>query len=373
MFGKVISGGHFANRSKELAHLKSNFTSGIHTILISPRRWGKSSLVRRAAGQLETENKSIRFCFLDLMNVRSESEFYRHFASAVLKAGSTKMEEWVDDARSFLGKFIPRLSFSPDDINNFSLSMDWEEVARNPDDILNLPETLAKEKKVRFVLCIDEFQNLAVFDNPVAFQSKLRSHWQLHQNVTFCLYGSKRHMLMDVFTKPAMPFYNFGDILFLEKIKTGDWIPFLTSKFKETGKILSPELAKSIAETARCHPYYVQQLAQQTWLRTHLTCSEDIVFTAWDSLQDQLSLLFQNLTDSLSPTQLNFLKALSDNQTQMTSKTVIDTYRLGTPGNVKKIKEALENREIIDLSGKTISFLDPLYEAWLKRDGLHSG
>lgn len=225
----------------------------------------------------------------------------------------------------------------------------------------------------KFCRILDEFQNLAAFDDPVAFQSKLRSHWQLHQNVTFCLYGSKRHMLMDVFTKPAMPFYNFGDILFLQKIKTEDWIPFLTSKFEETGKILSPEEAKLIAETARCHPYYVQQLAQQTWLRTHLTCSEDIVLTAWNSLQDQLSLLFQNLTDSLSPTQLNYLKAVSDKQTQMTSKTVIDTYRLGTPGNVKKIKEALENREIIDLSGKTISFLDPLYEAWLKRDGLQPG
>ena len=79
-----------------------------------------------------------------------------------------------------------------------------------------MEEALAAKKQI--ILCIDEFQNISEFDHPVDFQKKLRAHWQLHQHVTYCLYGSKRHMLMEVFSSPSMPFYKFGDIIFLENL-----------------------------------------------------------------------------------------------------------------------------------------------------------
>ena len=103
------------------------------------------------------------------------------------------------------------------------------------------------------------------------FQKKLRAHWQLHQHVTYCLYGSKRHMLMEVFSSPSMPFYKFGDIIFLEKIKENDWIEFITKRFNDTGKSIDIENAANIAKHCENHPYYVQQLAcrlQDTLPRT---------------------------------------------------------------------------------------------------------
>jgi uncharacterized protein len=218
---------------------------------------------------------------------------------------------------------------------------------------------------MKFVVCIDEFQNISEFESPLDIQKKLRSHWQKHKNVSYCLYGSKRHMLMDVFTSPSMPFYKFGDIIFLNKILLEDWIPFLQQRFADSGKKLGISEASMIAELTECHPYYVQQLAQQAWLRTKSICTRPIIEEAFHDLVLQLSMLFQNLTDGLNKTQLGYLRALTDNIDQLSSQKTIRDYRLGTSGNVVKIKKTLINKEIIDLQGSDTSFLDPLYKIWL--------
>lgn len=84
--------------------------------------------------------------------------------------------------------------------NEISLEFDWNEIRKNPDEILDLAERIAIDKGIRIVVCVDEFQNIAEFNDPLYFQKKLRSHWQQHQYVSYCLYGSKRHMMLDVFT-----------------------------------------------------------------------------------------------------------------------------------------------------------------------------
>jgi hypothetical protein len=219
---------------------------------------------------------------------------------------------------------------------------------------------------MKFVICIDEFQNISEFKNPLDIQKKMRSHWQKHQNVSYCLYGSKRHLLMDVFTSPSMPFYKFGNIIFLNKISLNDWILFIQKRFVDSGKKIGHNEAELIAGLTDCHPYYVQQLAQQSWLRTENICTKQIIEEAFHDLVLQLSMLFQNLTDGLNKTQLGFLKALTDGIDQLSSQKTILDYRLGTSANVVKIKKTLINKEIIDFHGKGISFLDPLYKFWLK-------
>lgn len=365
-FGKIAYDSNFTNRENESSRLTTNFTSGINTILISPRRWGKSSLVVKSAKLAKKQDKQLRFVFIDLFNVRSEDEFYTLLAKNVLQQSNTKVEEIIEKAGKFLGRLVPNLSFSPETNNEFSISFNWNEVKKHPDEILNLAENIAKEKNFRFVICIDEFQNIASFGDSLAIQKKLRSNWQKHKNTTYCLYGSKRHMLMHVFTSPSMPFYKFGDILFLQKIEKTALRKFVIKRFKDTGKKIDKNLAEMIIDMAECHPYYVQQLAQLVWLRTSVECTEEIVTNAHESLILQLDYLFQKITDDLSNTQVNFLKALLSGETHLSSKDVIETYNLGTSANVSRIKSSLENKEIIDLFDNSITILDPMYNYWLK-------
>lgn len=366
IFGRIASDKNFTDRKDETERLVLNFYSSVNTIMISPRRWGKSSLVMKAADLALKKNKKIRFCFIDLNNVRTDEQFYQLFATKVLGASASKIRILIENSRKFLGKFLPNITISPGPGTEFKLGLDWKEVKREPDDILDLAEKIGTENDMRFVICIDEFQNISVFNQPLEMQKKMRAHWQMHKNVSYCLYGSKRHMMMDVFTSPSMPFYKFGDIIFLEKILSEDWIPFIQKRFSDTGKIISKEVAALIPVLTECHPYYVQQLAQQSWLRTESVCDKTIVDKAFTDLVMQLSMLFQNLTDTLGRTQISFLRALINDITQLSSQSTLSEYQLGTSANVVKIKKILVSKEIIDRHGNNISFLDPLYKHWLK-------
>lgn len=367
VFGRVAVSSEFTNRTREIRILKSNFNALVNTIIISPRRWGKSSLVAKVSEELSKEDSGLKICKIDLFNIRSEEDFYISLAREILTVTSSRWEELVQNAGKFLSRLIPRITLSPDQQSEISFGVGWEELKKNPDDILDLAEAVAIDKKIRMVICVDEFQNIAEFEHPLAFQKKLRSHWQMHQHVAYCLYGSKRHMFIDVFTNSSMPFYKFGHLMFLQKISFEEWVSFVQMRFRETGKDISEEEASMIANLSENHPYYVQQLAQQVWLRTGRVCSPDIVGEAFETLINQLSLLFTAITDNLATTQLGFLKALLAGEKQFSSQSVLQKYRLGTSGNVSRIKKSLHGQEIIDITGDHIVFQDPLYASWLKR------
>ncbi len=367
VFGRIAKDENFTDREKETGQLAANFSSLINTIIISPRRWGKSSLVEKAAGIAIRKNKKLRVCMIDLFSIRREEEFYDALAMSVLKASSSKWQEAVDSAKKFFRQIVPRIVLNADPGNEFSLSFDWNEIRKDPDEILDLAEKIATEKDMRIVVCIDEFQNIAEFSDPLFFQKRLRSRWQKHQNVSYCLYGSKRHMMLDVFTNASMPFYKFGDILFLDKIDTGSWITFVTERFSSTGKYISGVEAEMIVKLADNHPYYVQQLSQQVWLRTSRKCNEIIVQQAHISLTGQLSLLFATITEALTASQINFLRAMISGETALSSADVLTRYRLTSSANVSRSRKALIEKDILDDRAGMISFQDPIYRFWLER------
>lgn len=366
VFGKIAKSENFTDRERETALLVSNFNSLINTIIISPRRWGKSSLVAKAASLATSENEKLKICKMDLFNVRNEEHFYELLAMNVLKATSTKWEESIDSIKKFFTRIIPKIVLAGDTRTEVSLDFDWSEIRKNPDEILDLAERIAMDKGIHIVICVDEFQNIAEFDDPLYFQKKLRSHWQQHQYVSYCLYGSKRHMMLDVFTNSSMPFYKFGDLLFLEKIDTPSWIAFIIEQFSKTGKSITGEQARLIVDLTDNHSYYVQQLAQQTWLRTKDSCNDEIIKEAHITIIEQLSLLFVTITESLTNSQINFLKAMVAGETTLSSAAVIAKYRLTSSANVTRSKKSLIEKDILDNKANKLSFQDPMYYYWLK-------
>jgi AAA+ ATPase superfamily predicted ATPase len=368
VFGKLATKSDFTDRGNEVSLLTSNFRRLVNTIIISPRRWGKTSLVNRVSEILGSQDPDLKICHIDLFNVRTEQDFYITLASEILKATSTRWEERMQNAKDFLSRLLPRISFSPDAQSEISFGIGLDELKKNPDEILNLAETIAIERKLKIIVCIDEFQGIGEFGEQLAFQKKLRSHWQRHTHVSYCLYGSKRHMLLNVFSNPSMPFYKFGDLIFLEKISVENWVEFIQLRFSETGKKISIENATLIANITENHPYYVQQLAQQSWLRTDSICSNAIVNEAYNGIINQLGLLFINITESLSTMQLNFLKAILCGEKQLSSQSTLQKYKLGTSGNIIRLKQSLLTREIIDINANQIDLQDPIYKYWLIKE-----
>ncbi len=366
IFGKIATEKNFTDREQETAYLVANFTSLINTIIISPRRWGKSSLVNKASKSAMAKDSKMRICHIDLFNVRNEEHFYALLAQKVIAATSSKWDEAIENAKRFFSHLVPKITLGTDPTNEVSINFDWEEVKQNPDEVLDLAEHIAKEKGLKIVICIDEFQNIAEFDDPDYFQKKLRSHWQQHQHVAYCLYGSKRHMMLEVFTDTSKPFYKFGNLMFLNKIETPHLVEFFNSRFADTGKRITDEASRLIATLVDNHPYYAQQLAQLSWLRTKKKCTEEIVREAHTALVEQLSLLFVTITETLTNQQLNYLKALIAGEKAISSTETMHRYNISSPTSIVRSKAALLKNDILDNKAGEYSFQDPIYAYWLK-------
>lgn len=266
IFGVATSGDNFTDREKETARLLSNFQHGVNTVLISPRRWGKTSLVQKVCRL--TQSDKLKIVYLDIFSCRSDGDFYNAFAATVLKQTSSKWDEWVENAKLFLSRISPRISLGPDPMSDFSISLELNPKSDDIDEILQLPEKIAQKKGINIVVCIDEFQQIAEFKDSKTFQKRLRSVWQLQKSVSYCLFGSKMHLMNELFEKRNLPFYKFGDAVYLPKISISDWVEYICGRFEATGKHVSKELAEKICRTVDNHSSYVQQLAWLVWIQT---------------------------------------------------------------------------------------------------------
>ena len=156
--------------------------------------------------------------------------------------------------------------------------------------------------------------------------------------------------------------------MFLKKIPTEEWVPFICAKFQETGKIISPELASKICEATENLSSYVQHLAWVVWYKSDKVVTNKDVTVAIDDLLEQNKVFFQREIEQLSELQLNFLRALAKGVTTgFSRKDIIKKYRLESSANVQSVKKALLKKDLINVDGQEISFNDSLFKQWLKR------
>ena len=331
VFGRAAEGTYFTDRVEDARRLSANLTHGINTILISPRRWGKTSLVKKVIN--ETDRPDIKFVFIDIFDCKSEYDFYHLFANEIVKQTSSK---------------------SPKD--------------HTEKEILQLPQKIAQKKNIRLVVCLDEFQQVADFTDSITFQKKLRSVWQHQQEVTYCMFGSKKHLMENIFNEKSMPFYKFGDMMFLKKIPTEEWLPYICDKFRETGKTISEEQVTKICELTENLSSYVQHLAWIVWYKSDKVVRNKDIEDAVNDLLEQNKVFFQREVEQLSEFQLNFLKALANGVSSgFSRKEIIKKYRLESSANVQSVKKSLVKKGIIDVDEQTVTFDDSIFKLWMQR------
>lgn len=369
VYGVAVEGENFTDRVAETKRLIRDFENGQNVVLISPRRMGKTSLVRRVISQVDTNKVAV--VHLDIYDCRTEYDFYNKLATAILKQTSGKGELMLHNIKEFLTRLTPKVSFGVAPANEMSVSLGIAPEDYSPEEILQLPEKIALKMGKHIVVCIDEFQQIGTFPDSLSVQKRVRGVWQLQQEVSYCLYGSKKHMLTDLFQNKRMPFYQFGDIRFLTPIALDDWRPFIRSKFEENGQTISDEQIARICETVKYQSSYVQQLAWNVMLCSDSVVSDDAMDEAIDDLIDQNSTLFLQQTEGLSAYQINFLKALAAGESgDFTSAAILKKYNLGTKSNISRIVESLIKKELIEKVGRKVTIADPVFRLWTLRETL---
>lgn len=365
VYGTSVEGENFTDRVKETKRLKLDFENGINVILISPRRMGKSSIVKKV--KAEITDPAIKVVFMDIYDCRNEYDLYNRFASQLMKQTASKTEQVIENVKRFLVRLTPKISFSPAPLSEISLSLGITPQNYQPEEILQLPELIAQEQRIHLIICIDEFQQIGEFEDSMTVQKRLRGIWQHQRNVSYCLFGSKKHLMTNLFQNSKMPFYQFGEMMYLDKIPTADWVSFICSRFESQGKHISEELAQRICETVENHSSYVQQLAWNVLAETDKEATEQDFDNGLQALFAQCSGLFEQHIKGLTSYQINFIHAICDGlHTDFGSKTVLEEYNLGTKSNVSRIKTALLDRELIDITKDGIYLEDPVFREWFK-------
>ena len=359
---------YFCDREVETKTLMSHLKNGRNVTLISPRRLGKTGLIKNTFYHLEKDEKDSACLYLDIFATKNLHDFVEQFGVMVINDIVRKNTSFIEKTIAFFSALRPVLSMDPltgEPSVSVTIEPSQEDITIR--SIFNYLNESGKE----VYIAIDEFQQIGDFPDSLTFQKKLRSVWQLQSHVSYCLYGSKKHMMEQMFQNASYPFYRFGDFFYLNKISEKDWVEYICQRFESTGKHISEELAREICQVTDRYSSYVQQLAWFVWLRVQddsAATEEDLKYGI-DRLLDACEPLFIQQTEDLSAYQMNFLHAIINGvHTGFTQTAILETYRLGTAANVTRLKKSLMVKDLITIPApKHLEMSDPILALWLKR------
>lgn len=299
-FGTIVEEDYFTDRVNEVAYITQFVKSPNHLILISPRRFGKSSVVAKSLKNCKRKHITV-----NLQQVTSVSDLSSKLLREFFKVHP--MERVRHLITHF--RFVPTVSTNP-----MTGSMD---VSFQPgvdgtmllEDVLTLIEKAHSEKD-RMIVVLDEFQE--IHDLAPKFDRQLRSIMQEQKNINYILLGSQESMMSEIFENKKSPFYHFGEMMRLGKLPHDEFHHYLSERLNNCFPDICEELADHVLDYTLCHPYYSQQLASNIWQVGMLQPdNEDPFKTAIDHIVTTHGLDYERLWMNFNRTNKWILQRLS--------------------------------------------------------------
>lgn len=367
--GGPVTGTAFWNRQVEIREVTSEIQNGQNVIISSPRRYGKTSLIKTV---LERAGKKNVFCvYVDLYPASTKEKFIKVFAKSVAGAVGKPQQKILDYIKELFPRLMPKILVHGDGIAEFTFSLspkDKEEI--DLPDLLNAVHQHAERKKQQACVVFDEFQEIAKYvDDEV--EREMRTVFQNHKNVCYIFMGSRKHLINNLFHNPNRPFYKSGIHLPLKKLPLKEVKKYIQPIF-EQGKIKVTEPAlEMIAGTGNGHPYYTQLICHILWEEQYPkgTIQErDVDDALRKSLLREQS-VYQAILESLTENQKSLLIALGEDPgAQVFSQDFMVRHDLGPVSSLRRALQALVKKDLVDRINGTIEFQDPFFSLWLKEN-----
>jgi hypothetical protein len=371
VFGEIIDDANFVNRTDELNHLVRDLADGQKVFLLSPRRFGKSSLV--ALALLKLKKRHIHTVNLTVSSYSSYTQFLEKFAEKVLRAAGPweRVKDWVT---RFGRQVKPDVSINMA-TGEISLSL-GKGVGFDPapiaPDVFALPGELTKNAGFRMAICFDEFQQISQF-NGGSVENAIRNQVQEQREVGYVFAGSQPS-LMEEMLSAKRPFHKAGPQMFLDKIAAKDWKESIIRHFRKRGRTLDDPGLETLLASADLIPYDVQRIAHELWDYAELKDKRQLdvsdVKSVIESLVTSQSTYYELLWEQLSARQRAALQAIAyRGASEIYSQTVREEFRLGPASSVQKALQSLDSRDILDRYKGSYFFLDPLFPCWIRKKG----
>ena len=373
VYGEVVPREAFVDRDAELDRLVSDLGNGQKVFLISPRRYGKSSLIRQALESLRR-----RGVLAVELTVSSHSS-YLAFLEGYARALAAVESKW-DRARTWLTDAItstrPEIRYEPKEsgLGRFSVAFPHVTTTRDlnrlANEVFTLPGKLASERKRTVVVALDEFQAIDSFDGG-SVEHAIRAAAQHQRQVGYVFAGSEPS-LMEKMIGPRRPFYKAGPVMRLQKISPTIFRDFIERRFTRSGVRPEPDVADAILDLAGNLPYDVQRLAHETWddVRTKgakKVTLEDLHGTLGRLLSEQET-IFEALWQRLTLQQRATLRAVVlQGGRDIHSADARFRHRLGGPSTIQKSLAALTKQDVLLKEGPRYLVVDSLLREWVAR------
>src|ERR1041385_4976130 len=263
VYGGGGKGEGFCNRKRESADLAAAIRNHEKLFVFSERRFGKTSLVQHVL--LNLSKKNAVCAYVDLWPTDGEVTFVTALAKAITQSMSTSVERLLKTGRKFFSSLAP--SVTVDEEGKPEVSFGISSHARlGPvlDEVLATPAKIAGKGKQKVVIVFDEFQQILEYGNDHV-EKKLRSTIQSQSDVAYLFLGSRKHLIQKMFMDRSRPLYRAGGHYPLGPITEEDWLPFISDRFVEARKRISPEVIHLICEQTQGHPFYTQHLCHVIW------------------------------------------------------------------------------------------------------------
>jgi hypothetical protein len=373
VYGEVVPAGAFADREAELDRLVGDLSTGQKVFLISPRRYGKSSLVRQALTALSRRG------LLTVELTVSAYSSYVAFLEGYARALTTTESRW-QRARDWLTAAItstrPEIRLEPEAAGAgrltvaFPLVRTERDVTRLANELFGLPGRIAAERRRSVVIALDEFQAIDAF-NGGSVEHALRAAAQHQRQVGYVFAGSEPS-LMEKMIGPRRPFYKAGPVMRLDRIPADVFAAFIEDRFASSGIRTEPGLGAAIVDLAGNLPYDVQRLAHETWDDVRAggarRATLDTLHTTLSRLLAEQDTLFEALWQRLTLAQRAVLRAavLQGGRELLSAETRI-RFRLGGASSIQASLAALIKQDLIVKEAGRYLVVDSLLREWVAR------
>lgn len=367
-FRELPVDGPFCNREKELEELVGHGRSLANVVMFSPRRFGKTSLIRRVQRRLAGEGAVT--IYSQFFGVSSVEDVAANLAKAVFRV-THPQESLFNKAVRTIRSFRPALIMKPDEEKGFSVAVELSQTGLSGADLLeDVMESLGNfiAETGRLVhIALDEFQEITELPDALKIEGIMRQHIQRHQ-AAYAFIGSRRRVLRGMFNDRQRPFFQSAINYELEPLPREEFARFIAGLFNEHGKNCQVPVAEYLVDLVERFPYYAQKLAYFVFEQSGKTVEEENVKAGLTLLLKEEGSVFEVMLMGLAPQQVALLRALANQPTSsIFAQEYLRRHRLGSVGGTQGAKKKLESLDLIEESGKRIwRVVDPVFARWLQ-------
>lgn len=357
----------FCNRETERAQIAQNISNCRHTIITSPRRYGKSSLVLYTLEEIRLPYERIDlFVAIDSKTVEGQ---ILHGVQRLINKVSSPQQQTIDIIKRYFRQLKLKWVIGSSGVNIELIPGKENDAINTIKESLQILEHLLSKKKQKAVLFIDEFQEIGILTNNKGIEGAIRYIAQESEFLTFVFSGSNRHILSHMFDDRASPLYMLCERIILNRIENPHYVKYIQAISRLTwGKEIEKAAVMEILSLTECHSYYVNALCHRIWAQhcNNPPLVQDIKNNWNEYVLQEESRIAQELV-TLNASQKKLLVAISRGVTgELSGKSMLATLNLSS-ATVFKALQSLEAKDYVYKNKEgQYQILDPLIKASLQ-------